>query len=157
VAANIGSYTPASVANTLMAFAALGFSTPPLTEAAAAAVLSGLQQQQQRYRPHHVAHSVYALSRLQSCSPQLLEATAAVFTQEPQAYAPSHLSMLVWVGVLNRQQGLPAGFMRQVMQSSTQKMQDFSGDQVGLFPGLVVGYVLLWEVQVVGVSAARCN
>jgi hypothetical protein len=40
--------------------------------------------------------------------------------------------MLVWVGVLNRQQGLPAGFMQQVMRCSTQKMQDFSGDQVSL-------------------------
>lgn len=127
MSASISSYSPASVANALMACAALSFSTPPLLTAAAAAVLHGLQDQQ--YRPRQVAHAVFALAKLQACDQQLLDAAAAAFEGEAQAYSPPLLSMLVWVCVLARQQ-LPEGLLVGLVQCSRQKLGDFSGDQV---------------------------
>lgn len=123
------SYSPASAANALMSFAALGFTTPALSQAAQAAVLSGLQQQ--RYRPRQVAHSVFALAKLQACDQALLNATAAAFRREAQAYSAPLLSMLVWVAVLARQQ-LPEGFLPELVRCSRLKLPEFSGDQVGL-------------------------
>jgi hypothetical protein len=127
MSANIASYSPASVANALMACAALGYSTPPLLTASTSAVLSGLQQQQ--YRPRQVAHAVFALAKLQACDQQLLGAAAAAFEREAQAYSPPLLSMLVWVCVLARQQ-LPEGLVQGLVQGSREKLGDFSGDQV---------------------------
>lgn len=113
-----------------MACAALGFSTPALSTAAAAAVLSGLQQSQaKQFRPKQVAHAVFALAKLQACDQQLLDATAAAFWREPQAYSPPLLSMLVWVCLLARQQ-VPAGFVQELVQCSRDKLDQFSGDQV---------------------------
>lgn len=127
LAANIPSYSPASVANALMACAALGFTTPALSAAAAATVLSGLQQQ--RYTPQQVALSVFALAKLKGCDKEVLEAAADAFQRAPQAYSPPLLSMLTWVCVLAKRD-LPGGFINQLVQCSRQQLPKFSPDQV---------------------------
>jgi hypothetical protein len=133
LSASISSFSAASLANALMACAAMGFSTPALSAAAAETVLSSLQQPQaQQFRPKQVAHAVFALAKLHACDQQLLDATADAFRQEPQAYSPPLLSMLVWVCVLARQQ-VPAGFVQEVMQCSRGKLDQFTGDQVSLY------------------------
>jgi hypothetical protein len=130
LAATIATYSPATASNALMACAALGFTTPQLSAAAGAAVLSGLQQQQQtRYGPKQVAQAAFALAKLQACDQQLLDATAAAFGREAQAYSPPLLSMLVWVCVLAKQR-LPQGLLQQLLACSRAKLGDFSGDQV---------------------------
>lgn len=130
----IATYSPATASNVLMACAALGFITPQLSAAAGASVLSGLQQQQKqqtRYGPKQVAQAAFALTKLQACEQQLLDATAAAFGREAQAYSPPLLSMLVWVCVLARQQ-LPEGFLQQLLACCRSKLSAFSGDQVRL-------------------------
>jgi hypothetical protein len=159
LSANISSYSAASLANALMACAAMGFSTPALSAAAAATVLSGLQQSQtQHLRPKQVAHAVFALAKLQACDQQLLDATAAAYRQEPQAYSPPLLSMLVWVCVLARQQ-IPAGFVQELMQCSRGKLDHFTGDQVSYQLCLQAVSCLLccMDVQVLSTAWRSCE
>jgi len=127
LATNIPTYSPASVANALMACAALGFTTPSLSVAAAQTVLSGIQEQ--GFKPRQVALSVFALAKLHAYDQQLLDATAAAFEREAQGYSPPLLSMLTWVCVLSKQR-LPEGFVQQLVRRSRQQLSGFSANQV---------------------------
>lgn len=135
LATNIPTYSPASVANALMACAALGFTTPSLSVAAAQTVLSGIQEQ--GFKPRQVALSVFALAKLHAYDQQLLDATAAAFEREAQGYSPPLLSMLTWVCVLSKQR-LPEGFVQQLVRRSRQQLSGFSANQLAsLLRGLL--------------------